>query len=161
MAQLDTHPKYTVPAVFLTWEATFVTFCKLWAAWKATQMTYKDGCVCLKKTSASFMQAQGGKTQLYPYTAHLFLAKAKFHCVIYTHLSLSRSYSSGEEFEIEEDSMPCLLFGGDQLTVTRIRGVQRIRQNSEDKKGQLQGLVPCVEDWHPKVCLLEVCYFGA
>ena len=53
-----------------------------------------------------------------------------------------------------------ILFGGDQLTVARIRGAQRIRQNSEDKKGQLQGLVPCVEDWHAKVCLLEVRYFG-
>ena len=49
-----------------------------------------------------------------------------------------------------------VLFGGDQLTAARIRGCQRIRQNSVDKKGQLQGLVPCIEDWHAKVCLLEV-----
>lgn len=52
-----------------------------------------------------------------------------------------------------------ILFGGDQLTVARIRGSQRIRQNSEDEKGRLEGLVPCVEDWHTKVILLEVNLF--
>lgn len=49
-----------------------------------------------------------------------------------------------------------ILFGGDQLTIARIRGSQRIRMNSEDEKGRLEGLVPCVEDWHSKVILLEV-----
>ena len=49
-----------------------------------------------------------------------------------------------------------ILFGGDQLTVARIRGAQRIRLNSENEKGRLGGLVACVEDWHAKVILLEV-----
>ena len=57
---------------------------------------------------------------------------------------------------IDDYQFHCILFGGDQLTAARIRGSQRIRQNFVDKKGQLQGLVPCIEDWHAKVCLLEV-----
>ena len=47
------------------------------------------------------------------------------------------------------------LFGGDQLTVARAIGAQRIRSNS-DGAGCLEGLIPVVEDWHANVCLLGV-----
>ena len=49
-----------------------------------------------------------------------------------------------------------ILFGGDQLTVARIRGVIRQRQNSETSQGRMEGLVPVIEDWHAKVCLMSV-----
>lgn len=54
------------------------------------------------------------------------------------------------------DRMHQLLFGGDQLTVARARGAIMIRENSEHAQGRLEGFVPVVEDWHAKVCLLEV-----
>ena len=49
-----------------------------------------------------------------------------------------------------------LLIGGDQMTAARTRGSKRIRSNSLRGKERLEGLVPVVEDWHAKVCLLGV-----
>ena len=49
------------------------------------------------------------------------------------------------------------LLGGDQLTVARARGAQSQRENSVHPKGQLSGFIPVVEDWHAKLCLMEVC----
>ena len=43
-----------------------------------------------------------------------------------------------------------LLFGGDQLTAARARGISPMTR--------LEGLIPCAEDWHAKVNLLEVLY---
>ena len=37
------------------------------------------------------------------------------------------------------------------------RGAQSQRENSQHPKGQLEGFIPVVEDWHAKVCLMEVC----
>ena len=48
------------------------------------------------------------------------------------------------------------LVGGDQLTVARIRGAQKIRGNSETSEQRFDGLLPVAEDWHAKMCLLEV-----
>lgn len=47
--------------------------------------------------------------------------------------------------------------GGDQMTVSRVRGMRRIRSNSARGKDRLEGLYPMVEDWHAKVIFLEVC----
>ena len=46
--------------------------------------------------------------------------------------------------------------GGDQMTVARTRGTQRIRSNAERGKERLEGLVPVIEDWHAKMCFLGV-----
>lgn len=43
------------------------------------------------------------------------------------------------------------------MTASRTRGSQRIRLNAGRGKERLEGLSPVVEDWHAKVCLLEVC----
>ena len=51
-----------------------------------------------------------------------------------------------------------LCIGGDQKTASRIKGCQRIRSNAERGKDQLKGFVPVIEDWHAKMCLLEVSY---
>ena len=40
------------------------------------------------------------------------------------------------------------LVGGDQLTVARIRGTQKIRGNSETSEQRFDGLLPVVVDWH-------------
>ena len=57
---------------------------------------------------------------------------------------------------MDKDAFHQILFGGDQLTVARARGSQRIQVNSESQADRLQGLVPVAEDWHTKVTLLEV-----
>ena len=53
-----------------------------------------------------------------------------------------------------------ILFGGDQLTVARARGSAAIRSDHVTsictRKDRLEGLVPVVEDWHAKQCLLKV-----
>lgn len=42
------------------------------------------------------------------------------------------------------------------MTAACARGSQQIRSNSTRGKERLEGLVPVVEDWHAKLCLLEV-----
>ena len=54
------------------------------------------------------------------------------------------------------DTFHKILFGGDQLTCARARGAQRIMQNHDTGKQQLEGLIPVIEDWHAKQCLLSV-----
>lgn len=45
------------------------------------------------------------------------------------------------------------------LTAARARGSKDIRTNSIRGKDRLDGIVPVVEDWHAKVCFLEVCTY--
>ena len=47
------------------------------------------------------------------------------------------------------------LIGGDQLTVSRIRGALKIRGNSGRSEYKLGGFLPVIEDWHAKMCFLE------
>lgn len=63
---------------------------------------------------------------------------------------------SDKEVELVEDRFHKILFGGDQLTVARARGGQRIRRNSDRAMHSLDGLIPTCEDWHAKLCLLGV-----
>lgn len=49
-----------------------------------------------------------------------------------------------------------LLIGGDQLTAARARNVKKHRLNSSSPSARLDGLIPCVEDWHTQTILLEV-----
>lgn len=62
-----------------------------------------------------------------------------------------------ENIQIEDEDYWSTLFGGDLLSVVRTRGVQRIRSNSDTRKGKLDGLLPVAEDWHEKLCFMEVC----
>ena len=48
------------------------------------------------------------------------------------------------------------LLGGDYLSVARARGAQLIRSTSELVKHTLAGILPVAEDWHAKVCFMEV-----
>ena len=50
------------------------------------------------------------------------------------------------------------LFGGDQLTVARMRGAQAAKTNSITPTGRMEGFEPVIEDWHTKVVLIEVSY---
>ena len=58
--------------------------------------------------------------------------------------------------KVEDDQLVTTVVGGDYLTAARMRGAQRIRGNSETSVDRFDGLLPVAEDWHAKVCLLEV-----
>ena len=73
--------------------------------------------------------------------------------------SIMNSFSNpvtGEPVFVNQQSVHPVLFGGDQLTVCRARGAQDIRRNGRDATQKLEGLIPVSEDWHTKVCLLQV-----
>ena len=82
------------------------------------------------------------------------------HEYVPTHSTLSKEAISrdNEEVDVMNDKFHPILFGGDQLTVARARGCQKIRKNSERGKERLEGLTPVCEDWHSKLCLLGVRY---
>lgn len=61
-----------------------------------------------------------------------------------------------EELKITGDHFSHVLFGGDQLTVARARGSERVRMNSDNGVSRLEGLIPVIEDWHAKVVLLHL-----
>ena len=48
------------------------------------------------------------------------------------------------------------LLGGDYLSVARARGAQFIRSNAELNSQTLNGFLPVAEDWHVKVCFMNV-----
>ena len=50
-----------------------------------------------------------------------------------------------------------ILFGGDQLTVARIRGAQSLRDTHDKAIHRLEGVLPVIEDWHTRMTLLKVC----
>ena len=66
---------------------------------------------------------------------------------------------SSESVDVTTDQFHYVLFGGDMLTAKRARGGKYIRSNSERGKDRLEGLIPVVEDWHGKVCLLGVSHY--
>lgn len=67
---------------------------------------------------------------------------------------------SDEPVHIDELDYATILLGGGQLTVARARGSQLIRSSSGTNKDSLGGLLPVVEDWHTKLCLMQVLFIG-
>lgn len=63
---------------------------------------------------------------------------------------------SREAEVVTSEQLHHLLIGGDQLTSERVRGAKGVRQNSTHAAGRLEGCIPISEDWHAKVCFLEV-----
>lgn len=63
---------------------------------------------------------------------------------------------SGCEVQYEENIFHHILFGGDQLTLERIRTAQNTRANSNRQLDKFMGFLPVVEDWHAQVMLLTV-----
>lgn len=60
------------------------------------------------------------------------------------------------EHIIEDKYLYPLLFGGDQLSVSRYRGSKSIRRCSTNSVEKLEGLCPVAEDWHTEVTVLKV-----
>ena len=57
---------------------------------------------------------------------------------------------------VQDKQFLTTLVGGDYLSVARCRGAQLIRSTSELMKHTLAGILPVAEDWHAKVCFIEV-----
>ncbi len=61
----------------------------------------------------------------------------------------------GSDLEREKIFIPTLV-GGDLLSTVRARGALYIRGGSELEEDRLKGILPVSEDWHGKVCFMEV-----
>lgn len=72
---------------------------------------------------------------------------------------LVHQYDEVEHVSVKVYHFHHILLGSDQLTVARVRGCQRIRNNSDNGRACLEGLFPVVEDWHTKMCYLKVSIF--
>jgi L1 cell adhesion molecule like protein len=66
------------------------------------------------------------------------------------------THTGQETVKLKEKKYSTTIVGGDQLTVSRIRGSQRVRGNSDTSEERLDGLLPVSEDWHAKMCFMEV-----
>ena len=60
--------------------------------------------------------------------------------------------------ELHEVKCHYVLLGGDQLTVKRAHSAIAQRSNSKDARGKLHGFVPFPQDWHARMCFLQVRY---
>ena len=64
--------------------------------------------------------------------------------------------TDGHTKQCKTEMLHYTLLGGDQLTVSRAKGCQRIRCDSIMPSERLKGLQPVIEDWHAKGVFLEV-----
>ena len=71
-------------------------------------------------------------------------------------VDITKSEDSSETISVQADFFHNILLGGDQLTCARVRSSQRIRENSTNGSARLEGVVPVIEDWHARVCYLQV-----
>lgn len=66
---------------------------------------------------------------------------------------------NGHELSFDDTRFCHILFGGDQLTVARVRGTQALRATEDKVVDRLEGVVPIVADWHARMTLMIVRYF--
>ena len=64
--------------------------------------------------------------------------------------------SNGTVISYDDTRFWEVLFGGDQLTVARIRGTQALRDTEETARDRLEGIIPVVEDWHTRMTFMKV-----
>lgn len=65
---------------------------------------------------------------------------------------------NGEELDFDDTKFAKIIFGGDQLTVARVRGTQGLRLSEDKAVDRLEGLIPVIEDWHVRMSLMKVCH---
>ena len=80
------------------------------------------------------------------------------HQYVPSHAATKTVQVPGTEYpeNVQLERLHHILIGGDQLTAERVKGAQSLRKNSTHAVGRLEGLVPVSEDWHAKVCFLQV-----
>ena len=62
----------------------------------------------------------------------------------------------GESYTFNSVAILDILFGGDQMTCVRARTAKLLRSSHDNPENALHGIVPVVEDWHARMCLLRV-----
>ena len=86
-------------------------------------------------------------------------AMDKLHVYVPTKEVIDKKLLSSGQIINKEDYRFCkILMGGDQLTVARARGSSAARVDHRTAKDRLNGLIPIIEDWHAKQCLLKVSF---
>lgn len=63
---------------------------------------------------------------------------------------------NGSEIDFDDTRFFSIIFGGDQLTVARMRGVQALRDTHSKRADRFEGLIPVVEDWHARMTVMKV-----
>ena len=63
---------------------------------------------------------------------------------------------NGSIIDFDNTRFYSILFGGDQLTVARIRGTQTLRDTQEKRIDRLEGVDLVCEDWHTRMTLMKV-----
>ena len=63
---------------------------------------------------------------------------------------------NGSEISIDNTQFFSILFGGDQLTVARMRGTKALRDTHETPTDRFEGITPVVEDWHARMAMMKV-----
>ena len=52
-----------------------------------------------------------------------------------------------------------ILFGGDQMTVARVNGVQLLRVTEAKRADRYEGIVLIIEDWHTRMTIMKVKHY--
>ena len=66
------------------------------------------------------------------------------------------THPRGGVLEFDDTRFFPILFGGDQLTVARVRGTQALRDTTDNCVDRLEGVAAVVEDWHARMALVRV-----
>ena len=66
------------------------------------------------------------------------------------------THPRGGVLEFDDTRFFPILFGGDQLTVARVRGTQALRDTTDKRVDRLEGVAAVVEDWHARMALVKV-----
>lgn len=65
--------------------------------------------------------------------------------------------TNGNTLQFDDTRFHSILFGGDQLTLARIRGTQALRDTEDRCVDRFTGVIPVIEDWHTRMTLMKVC----
>ena len=63
---------------------------------------------------------------------------------------------NGSVIDFDDTQFFSILFGGDQLTASQIRGTQALRDTQSKRVDRFEGILPVVEDWHSRMTLMKV-----
>ncbi len=64
--------------------------------------------------------------------------------------------ADGKTIKFDNSHFFPILFGGDQMTVARIRVVQLLRDTEVKRADRFEGIIPVVEDWHTRMIIMNV-----
>lgn len=64
--------------------------------------------------------------------------------------------SNGSVIDIDNTQFFPIYFGGDQLTVARMHGIQALRDTHDTPLDRCEGVTPVIENWHARMALMKV-----